>query len=367
MVTNSSIDAVRHREKLNEARRQGQHDRVGWEELAGPWEFLRPPGFFFAEDGGGDQAEDGGGPSRYSPAAAPGPAFSRAGDKPGGEMREAWRPKEQGPGPWWPRMCLPGLDQAASSPADFSLALGDQPYGLGRQEEICLLDRRRTLKANLRRRAKAQAPLVGDIQLRDRRRRCVPFGHREEANPVVILLRDISASTQSLAQRSDRKFFWALARFLEWRYPGCEIVFLVHHVDCREVTSNEFFSLLPGGGTRYSSGYRAADAIIAHRYGRRSVYFFHLSDGDNLPSDYLEAGRAARALSAKVQLFAYGELSQQPGLSRSRSSWMGYLERLVGARAGATPSLGGGQKFRLVRLEAALPPWAWLETFLEKE
>lgn len=351
------IDQVRHQEKLNQARRQGQHDRLGWEDLGGPWEFLRPPGFFWAEPEAAGTGRDGGAVWDRAP--------RRAGDRAGAEYQVAWRPQLPAIGPGWPRLCLPGLGPSADLD-DPSAYPGLHPKPTltwpGSPEELPLLDRRRTLYANLRRRACAGAPTLGDLQWWDRRRRWLPFPYREEARPVVILLRDISASMQNQPGGWDREFFWTLVRFLEWRYPGCELVFLVHQVDCREVTQQEFFSLVSQGGTRYSPGYRAADSVCTHRYHGRWVYFFHVSDGDNLPSDYQAAGQAVGALGSKVRLFAYGELRQQAGLTAGGSRWMGYLGRLA-----ATFSRYQGQQLRVVYLEPGTSPWNWLESFLDPE
>ena len=65
--------------------------------------------------------------------------------------------------------------------------------------------------------------------------------------------------------------------------PTCEIVFITHHTEAKEVDEETFFNLGESGGTRVSSAYQLCLEIIEERYipPLWNIYPFHFSDGDN--------------------------------------------------------------------------------------
>ncbi|MDI3256401.1 MAG: DUF444 family protein [Kyrpidia sp.] len=81
-------------------------------------------------------------------------------------------------------------------------------------------------------------------------------------------------------------FFW-MTRFLRRQYSHVAIEFIAHHTEARRVTEEEFFTRGENGGTICSSAYRLALELIHEVYppSRYNIYSYHVSDGDNLPSD----------------------------------------------------------------------------------
>jgi sporulation protein YhbH len=186
------------------------------------------------------------------------------------------------------------------------------------------LDRKRTVKAKLRRQIASSAPSPSAAAaLRDGgEEERFPFRKsdltykrlvedvREESNAVVVCIMDTSGSMDRLKKYLARSFFFLLFQFVRTRYDKVAVVFIGHHTEAKEVTEEEFFHKGESGGTLISSGYRKALEIIGARYhpAHWNIYAFHCSDGDNFDSDNEEALRAAAELCAICNLFGYGEI-----------------------------------------------------------
>jgi len=191
------------------------------------------------------------------------------------------------------------------------------------------LDRRRTVKAKLRRKIAAGVPFTTPpaddepepdavaeerpkfpFRKEDLTYKRLVLDEREESNAVVICIMDTSGSMDRLKKYLARSFFFLLYQFLCTKYKAVEIVFIAHHTQAKEVTEEEFFHKGESGGTLISSGYRKALDVIKARYhpDHWNVYAFHCSDGDNFESDNEEALKAARELCDTCNLFGYGEI-----------------------------------------------------------
>ena len=134
------------------------------------------------------------------------------------------------------------------------------------------LDRRRTVKAKLRRKIAAGVPSTtladepaGDdpddrpkfpFRKEDLTYKRLVLDEREESNAVVICIMDTSGSMDRLKKYLARSFFFLLYQFLCTKYKAVEIVFIAHHTQAKEVTEEEFFHKGESGGTLISSGYR---------------------------------------------------------------------------------------------------------------
>src|SRR5919199_253873 len=144
------------------------------------------------------------------------------------------------------------------------------------------LDRRRTVRAKLRRKIASgvafDAPQVeqADVPEGEEERPRFPFrkedltykrlvlDEREESNAVVICIMDTSGSMDRLKKYLARSFFFLLYQFLCTKYQSVEIVFVAHHTQAKEVSEEEFFHKGESGGTLISSGYKKALEIVEH-------------------------------------------------------------------------------------------------------
>jgi sporulation protein YhbH len=196
------------------------------------------------------------------------------------------------------------------------------------------LDKRRTVKAKIRRQLATHRPeFQGDRRFPfhddDLTYRHVVTDVREESNAAVLCIMDTSGSMDTMKKYLARSFFFLLYQFIRSKYRNVEIVFIAHHTEATEVTEEEFFHKGESGGTLISSGYQRALEIVAERYHPSlwNVYAFHCSDGDNFDSDNAAALRAAKELTEICNLFGYGEIKPL-GSRYYESSMLNVFRRL---------------------------------------
>jgi sporulation protein YhbH len=227
------------------------------------------------------------------------------------------------------------------------------------------LDKRRTVKAKLRRQLATHKSPPGQEPKPDRRfpfhdddltYRHVVIDTREESNAVVLCIMDTSGSMDTMKKYLARSFFFLLYQFIRSKYRNVEIVFVAHHTEAKEVTEEEFFHKGESGGTLISSGYQKALEIVAQRYHPSlwNVYAFHCSDGDNFDSDNAAALRAARELTEICNLFGYGEIKPL-GSRYYESSMLNVFRRLEASN------------FQTVLIERKEDVWPSFKALLAKE
>jgi len=185
------------------------------------------------------------------------------------------------------------------------------------------LDKRRTIKENLLRNARAGRSGFGGIRNDDLRFKTWEHRIKEQSNAVVIAMRDVSGSMGEFEKYISRSFYVWMVRFLRTRYQHVQIVFITHHTEAKEVDEDTFFNLGESGGTKVSSAYQLALDIANERYpeSQWNTYPFHFSDGDNWGEvDNHRCLELVNALLARSNAFGYGEI--QEGGRRSTSTLM---------------------------------------------
>jgi len=185
------------------------------------------------------------------------------------------------------------------------------------------LDKRRTIRENLIRNARAGRTGFGGLSNDDLRFKTWERHIREESNAVVIAMRDVSGSMGEFEKYITRSFYFWMVRFLRTRYTQVQIVFITHHTEAKEVDEDTFFNLGESGGTKVSSAYQLAHDIAEERYpaSEWNTYPFHFSDGDNWGEvDNQRCLDLVKALLARSNAFGYGEI--QEGGRRSPSTLM---------------------------------------------
>jgi hypothetical protein len=145
-----------------------------------------------------------------------------------------------------------------------------------------------------------------------RYRHSTPFP-REESCAVVICIMDVSGSMNTMKKYLARSFYFLLYRFVRTKYETTDVVFIVHDMQAKEVSEDEFFHRGESGGTCISAGYQKALEIIKERYDPSlwNIYVFHCSDGENFDDDNEEAVRLAKSLCEVSNLFGYGEIKPE--------------------------------------------------------
>ncbi len=175
------------------------------------------------------------------------------------------------------------------------------------------LDKRRTIRENIKRNALQGTPRFGRISSDDLRFKSWDRTVRREASAVVLAMMDVSGSMGTFEKYVSRAFYFWMVRFLRTKYDRVEIVFIAHHTEAKEVTEEEFFTRGESGGTKASSAYQCALDLVTRRYPPQNwnIYPFHFSDGDNWPSDNEICQKLAAELVDCSSQVGYGEIRQR--------------------------------------------------------
>ena len=169
------------------------------------------------------------------------------------------------------------------------------------------LDRRRSLKEALKRRAVQQEapPFTND----DLRYRQLALRRRPATEAVVYFAMDVSSSMTDNDRKLAKSFFFWVVQGLRRQYTQLEAVFVAHTVEAWEFPEQEFFQVSGSGGTVASTAFRKVLEIATHRYdpSRFNTYVFYASDGANFHNDRELAQAALIELGALANYVGYVE------------------------------------------------------------
>jgi uncharacterized sporulation protein YeaH/YhbH (DUF444 family) len=104
-----------------------------------------------------------------------------------------------------------------------------------------------------------------------------------QSNAVIIFMMDVSGSMGEEQKELVRlESFW-IDTWLRKNYEGIESRYIVHDVAAKEVDKHTFYHLREDGGTKISSAFKCAKALLDAHYSPAewNIYLFHFSDGDN--------------------------------------------------------------------------------------
>ena len=166
-------------------------------------------------------------------------------------------------------------------------AVKDKYTGIRRQGPASLRHYKRTYREALKRQLMLGTydpdnPVVIPIK-RDMRFRSWNEVRKPQNNAAIIYMMDVSGSMGNQQKELVRlEAFW-IDTWLRRNYEGIESRYVVHDVTAGEVDKPTFFSIREDGGTRISSAYECAKAMIEEDYPTSAwnIYLFHFSDGDN--------------------------------------------------------------------------------------
>ncbi len=178
-----------------------------------------------------------------------------AGEEPGVDYYEAEFTLDELTALIFEDLGLPNLEekkmQTVSSP---SIRFND----IRRAGTLPNLDKRQTLKQNLKRNAMLGKARVGDFKPEDLRFKTWEETFDRQAAAVVLAMMDVSGSMGAFEKYIARSFYYWMLAFLRTKYDNVEIVFIAHHTEAKEVTEEEFFTRGESGGTKVSSAYQLA-------------------------------------------------------------------------------------------------------------
>jgi hypothetical protein len=211
----------------------------------------------------------------------------------------------------WEEMQLPNLETRVGRAEDTDWIR----EGLNRRGARSRLDRRRSLREAIKRRAtqiqsgasEENTPAFTDDDLRYRQ-----LMKREQpaTQAVVFLLMDVSGSMSERDRQLAKTFFFWAVQGLRHQYRQLETVFVAHTTEAWEFEEQDFFQVTGSGGTVASAGFRQVQQIIEQRFSpsRYNIYLFYASDGDNYSADRPHAEAGLRALTAVTNYCGYLEV-----------------------------------------------------------
>jgi uncharacterized protein len=336
-----SIDQKRHKEKVREAIKKNLADIVseeniimsdGKKQIKVPIRSLEQ--YRFRYDFERQQhAGQGNGKSKVGDVVARDPSArgrgrsgkGDAGDQPGDEYYEAEVSLDELATLIFEDLGLPNLEEKRQAEMETETVRFTDVRKVG---PMANLDKKRTIKENIRRNAAKGDPTFHDLRNEDLRFKTWEPTVRYESNAVVLAMMDVSGSMGEFEKYIARSFYFWMVRFLRTKYNNVHIVFISHHTEAKEVSEDEFFHRGESGGTQVSSAYELALQIIKERFNPTdwNIYPFHFSDGDNLPWDNDRCVELVEQLMQLCNIFGYGEIRE--GHYRSPSTLMSAFNKL---------------------------------------
>src|SRR5262245_23507841 len=317
LFSRGARDWLRHNQKVREAVKNTLPEILSGEDLMTgssknrtvmvPVKFLEHSRFRLADPSSQQGAGQGkGNPGDVlQPGRDKGDAQSQSGGTENGEIRFVVEMKLEEIIDWiWEELKLPDLKPKRTATMDEPDYVRE---GWDRRGARSRLDRRRTIKEAVKRRAIQEnpVPIVNeDLRFRQLVKRATP-----SMNAAVIFALDVSGSMDEAQRRLAKQFFFFALQGIRRQYTNVETVFLAHAAQAWEFEESQFFQASSSGGTVTSSVARLALELMQTRYdtSRYNVYFFYASDGENAAEDRDEARDALGEIAHAVNYAGYVE------------------------------------------------------------
>ena len=295
LFSRGARDWLRHNQKVREAVKNTLPEILSGEDLMTgpgnnrsvlvPVKFLEHSRFRLSEP----SSQQGAGQGRGQPGDVlqqgrdKGDAQSQSGGTENGEIRFVVEMKLEEIIDWiWEELKLPDLKPKRTSTLDEPDYVRE---GWDKRGARSRLDRRRTLKEAVKRRAIQEDPVAiinEDLRFRQLVRRATP-----SMNAAVIFALDVSGSMDEAQRKLAKQFFFFALQGIRRQYAKVETVFLAHAAQAWEFEESQFFQASSSGGTVSSCVFQLANEVVKSRYdpSRYNVYFFYASDGENAAED----------------------------------------------------------------------------------
>ncbi len=182
------------------------------------------------------------------------------------------------------------------------------------------LDRRRTVKEAVKRRAIQQDPVPFSNE--DLRFRQLVHRRKPATNAVVLFALDVSASMTDAERKLAKTFFFFVLQGIRRKYGKVETRFIAHTTQAWEFSEPDFFQVTGTGGTGASTAFDLAIDMIEADYdpSQYNGYLFYASDGENFTED---RSAATAGLAKLTRLLNYvGYVETVPGSSRMTDTEM---------------------------------------------
>ncbi|OGA72498.1 MAG: hypothetical protein A3G81_21345 [Betaproteobacteria bacterium RIFCSPLOWO2_12_FULL_65_14] len=317
MFSRGARDWLRHNQKVREAVKDTLPEILSGEDLMTgpsgnrsvlvPVKFLEHSRFRLADPSSQQGAGQGRGEPGdvLAPGRESGDATAQSGGTESGEIRFVVEMKLDEIIDWiWEELKLPELKPKRAATLDEPDYVRE---GWDKRGARSRLDRRRTMKEAVKRRAIQENPVAivnDDLRFRQLVKRATP-----SINAAVIFALDVSGSMDEAQRKLAKQFFFFALQGIRRQYTKVETVFLAHAAQAWEFDESQFFQASSSGGTVSSCVFQLALEVMEKRYdpGRYNVYFFYASDGENAAEDREPAAGALRRLAVQTNYSGYVE------------------------------------------------------------
>jgi hypothetical protein len=317
LFSRGARDWLRHNQKVREAVKNTLPEILSGEDLMTgsaknrtvmvPVKFLEHSRFRLADPASQQGAGQGRGQPGdvLQPGRERGDAQSQSGGTENGEIRFVVEMKLEEIIDWiWEELKLPDLKPKRTATMDEPDYVRE---GWDKRGARSRLDRRRTMKEAVKRRAIQENPVAivnEDLRFRQLVKRATP-----SMNAAVIFALDVSGSMDEAQRKLAKQFFFFALQGIRRQYAKVETVFLAHAAQAWEFDESQFFQASSSGGTVSSGVFQLANQVMQERYdpGRYNVYFFYASDGENAAEDREPAAAALRSLAVHTNYSGYVE------------------------------------------------------------
>jgi hypothetical protein len=141
---------------------------------------------------------------------------------------------------------------------------------------------REPIQAKIRREGIKHVP----FRREDERYRHPEIIEEKEKNVVVVNIRDVSGSMREKKRELVERVFTPLDWYLTGKYDNAEFVYIAHDAEAWQVDREEFFGIRSGGGTKISSAYELAAALLEeYPWSEWNRYVFAAGDSENSSND----------------------------------------------------------------------------------
>ncbi len=316
LFSRGARDWLRHNEKMREAVQQHLPDLIAGPDLiTGPQDrtiqvpvrLLEHARFRLAD--GRSQTGAGQGPGEPGDALIPAPVSGSgetgAGGNDQGEVRLMIEFPIEDVLDWvWEEFKLPDLHPTTTPSMDDPELVRE---GWDRHGARSRLDRRRTIKEAIKRRAVQADPVPFTNE--DLRFRQVVTRQRPTTSATILFVIDVSASMTQPERSLAKSFFFFALQGIRRKYARVQTRFIAHTTHAWEFSESEFFQVSGMGGTIASSAFRLTLDLIrgdAH-LARDNLYMFYASDGENFAEDRGAASGALAELAGMLNFIGYVE------------------------------------------------------------
>jgi len=182
------------------------------------------------------------------------------------------------------------------------------------------LDRRRTVKEAIKRRAMQTDPVPFTND--DLRFRQLVARSRPSTSATILFVIDVSASMTQLERKLAKSFFFFALQGIRRKYSRVETRFIAHTTHAWEFSEQEFFQVTGIGGTIASSAFRLILDLARKELDpvHDNIYMFYASDGENFTEDRAAANQSLTELGGMLNYIGY--IETLPGVPRSLETEM---------------------------------------------